>query len=60
MHTRMSLVDASTQNILREEEFNSANSVWAASFNWGATDRSLPSDMGKIMAEYLEKVVPAM
>jgi len=60
MHTRMSLVDASTQNILREEEFNSANSVWAASFNWGATDRSRPSDMGKIMAEYLEKVVPAM
>jgi len=59
MTMRMSLVDASTQNILREEEFNSANSVWAASWNFGATDRSLPSDMGKIMAEYIEKAVMA-
>ena len=60
MNMRMSLVDGSTQKILREEAFDSSNNVWAASWNFGATDRSLPSDMGKIMAEYLEQVVPAI
>ena len=54
----MKLVDASTKNVVREEYFNSANSAWAAAWNFGASDRSLPSDMGKIMADYIVKVVP--
>lgn len=59
MDMDMKLVDAATQNTVREEPFNSANSSWAASWNFGASDRSLPSDMGKIMAEYISQVVPA-
>ena len=60
MNIRMTLVDAATQSTLREEEFNSSNNAWAAAWNMGATDRSLPSDMAKIMAEYIEKAVPAI
>jgi hypothetical protein len=60
MNIRMTLVDAATQDVVREEDFNSTNNAWAAAWNMGASDRSLPSDMGKIMAEYIEKVVPAI
>lgn len=59
MNVHMTLVEAATQNILREEDFNSANSSWAAARTMGGTDRSLPSDMGKIMGDYIEKAVPA-
>ncbi len=58
MNMHMKLVDASTKNVVREEYFNSANNVWAATWNFGASDRSLPSDMGKIMADYIVKAVP--
>jgi hypothetical protein len=59
MNMHMTLVDALTKKIVREEDFNSGNSAWAAAWNFGASDRSLPSDMGMLMAEYIEKVVPA-
>jgi hypothetical protein len=59
MNMNMKLVDAATGKVLREEYFNSANNAWAAAFTFGASDRSLPSDMGKIMAEYIAQVVPA-
>lgn len=52
------MMDASTREIVREEDFNSTNNSWAAAWNFGASDRSLPSDMGHIMADYLEKAVP--
>lgn len=58
MSMHMRLVDAATQKVVREEAFNSANSVWVATWNFGASDRSLPSDMGKIMAAYIATVVP--
>ncbi len=60
MNIRMTLVDAETQKVVREEDFNSSNNVWAASWTFGATDRGLPSDMAEIMAAYIDKAVPAI
>ncbi len=58
MYMHMKLIDAATKKVAREEYFNSNNNPWAATWNFGSTDRSLPSDMGKIMAEYIATVAP--
>jgi hypothetical protein len=57
MNMRMMLVDAETQQIVREEDFNSTNNAFAAAWTFGASDRSLPSDMAEIMAAYIDKAV---
>lgn len=58
MYMHMKLMDATTQKILRLEDFKGENNSWGARYSFGLTDRSLPSDMGKIMADYIEAVVP--
>lgn len=60
MYIRMALVDAETQKIVREEDFNSANNPFAAAWTFGANDRSLPADMAEIMAAYIDKAVQPM
>lgn len=57
MYMRMALVDAQTGDLVREEDFNSTNNSYAAAWNFGASDRSLPTDMAEIMADYLDKAV---
>jgi hypothetical protein len=57
MNMRMVLVDAETQQVVREEDFNSTNNAFAAAWTFGASDRSLPSDMAEIMAAYIDKAV---
>jgi hypothetical protein len=60
MTVELELVDALSGKTLRRESFSSANSSMAATWNFGASDRSLPSDMGVIVAEYIFTVVPAI
>lgn len=57
MNIHMTLVDAETQKVAREQDFNSTNNAWAAAYSWGATDRYMPNDMAEIMAEYIVKAV---
>jgi hypothetical protein len=57
MNIQMNLVDAVTGNSVRDMDFNSTNSAVAASWNLGATDRSLPANMAETMADYLDKAV---
>jgi len=57
MYMRMKLVDAETGNLVRDEDFNSTNNAYAAAWSFGANDRSLPTDMAEIMADYLDKAV---
>jgi hypothetical protein len=57
MYIRMKLVDAETRQVVRDEDFNSANNAFAAAWSFGATDRGLPSDMAEIMAEYIARAV---
>jgi len=58
MNMEVSLIDAGTGKEVRKKELNSATNAWAASWTSGASDRSLPADMGKIIAEYIASVVP--
>jgi hypothetical protein len=60
MYIRMMLVDAETQKVVREEDFNSSNNAFAAAWTFGANDRSLPSDMAEIMADYIAKAAQAI
>jgi len=55
----LKLIDASTKAVVREKKVESANNAWAAAWNMGSSDRSLPADMGKILAEYITSVMPA-
>jgi len=57
MYIHMTMVDAETQNVVREEDFNSTNNAFAAAWSFGATDRYMPDDMAEIMAEYIAKAV---
>jgi hypothetical protein len=52
------LIDAVTKKEVRKKELNTSNNAWAAAWVMGSSDRSLPSDMGKIIAEYILSVVP--
>lgn len=58
MNIDLKLVDAATGKVVREKSITSANNSWAASWTGGSSDRSLPSDMGKIIAEYVSSVIP--
>jgi hypothetical protein len=58
MEVEIALVDAATGTTVREKKLSSANNPWAASYAWGSSDRSLPVDMGGIIAEYVAAVVP--
>ena len=53
LHVAVKLVDASTGKVEREQRLRSENSVWGAAMTMGSTDRSLPMDMGRIIAGYV-------
>jgi hypothetical protein len=52
------LVDAKTDTVVREKRIESSNNAFAAAWTYGSSDRSLPADMGAMVAQYLAKVVP--
>ncbi len=58
MNVELELVDAASGKTLRTETISSSNNAWGAAYGFGASDRSLPSDMGRIVAEYLVTAVP--
>lgn len=60
MNIHMTLVDAETQRVVREADFDSTNNPFAAAWTMGANDNSLPFDMAKIMADYIGRAVPAI
>lgn len=60
MSVIVKLVDVLTGHTLRTETITSSNNANAASWSFGASDRSLPTDMGQIVGEYVYTVVPAI
>jgi hypothetical protein len=58
MSLQMKLIDASTGALVRETELSTNNNPWAAAWTFGSSDRSLPSDLGKIVAEYMGTIQP--
>ena len=58
MDMDITLIDAVTKKEVRKKELNSSNNAFAAAWVAGSSDRSLPSDMGQMIAEYILSVVP--
>ncbi|MHB8910841.1 MAG: SH3 domain-containing protein [Syntrophales bacterium] len=58
MSLQMQLIDAASGAVLREKELSTNNNPWAASWTGGSSDRSLPTDLGKMVAEYLGSIQP--
>ncbi|RUM37459.1 MAG: hypothetical protein DSY57_04125 [Desulfobulbus sp.] len=54
----LQLIDGATGKVVRTKKMSSWNNSWAASWNFGASDRSLLDDVGKIMAEYILQTIP--
>ena len=54
----LKLIDQASQTVLREQQISSENNPVAAFFSFGSSDKSLPEDMGKILAEYIALVMP--
>ncbi|MHB8771739.1 MAG: SH3 domain-containing protein [Syntrophales bacterium] len=58
MSLRITLVDASSGTVVREKDLSTNNNPWAASWTGGSSDRSLPADLGMMVAEYLAAIQP--
>jgi hypothetical protein len=54
----LTFVDGNTREVLGTKRVTSENSPVGAFFSFGATDRSFPSDMGKVLAESIVSVMP--
>jgi len=58
MTLMMELVDAASGKLLRQKELSTSNNPFAASWTFGKTDRSLPSDLGNMVAQYIAAIQP--
>jgi hypothetical protein len=56
MSLQLKLTDAATGAVVREKELSTNNNPWAAAWTWGGSDRSLPTDLGAMVAEYLAAI----
>ena len=52
------LVDAVSKAVVGDKRLESGNNAFAAAWTYGSSDRSLPTDMGNIAAQFLSKIVP--
>lgn len=59
MDVMVEIRDAGSKKILHQRLLSTSNSAWAASYNGGSSDQSLPADFGVLIGEYLSKVIPA-
>jgi hypothetical protein len=57
MAVELKLIDAATGQTVREKNLSTANNASAASGTGGSSDRTLPFDLGKMIAEYITEVV---
>ncbi|MBU0944641.1 MAG: DUF4410 domain-containing protein [Proteobacteria bacterium] len=51
--------NAGSEKILYKQVLTTSNNAWAASYNGGSSDTSLPADFGTLIGEYLSKLIPA-
>lgn len=53
VHAKVTLVDGATGKVEREQRLTTENNAWGAAWTGGSTDRSIPRDMGAIIAGYV-------
>jgi hypothetical protein len=58
MEVDLTLIDATTNTVVREKKLSSTNNPWAGFWVPGTSDRRLPEDTGKMLAEYVHSVMP--
>lgn len=58
MNIELQFIDAASKKVIRKKDINSQNNAFAAEWTSGSSDRSLPSDMGRIIAEYIISISP--
>ena len=59
MSVRLTFTDAATGTVVREKLLSTANNPFGAAWTFGSSDRSLPTDMGSIIGEYIAAITPA-
>jgi len=59
MNVYIELTDASTEEIIHQKIVTTQGNPMAAAWSFGATDRNLSSDLGKIVGEYLFTIIPS-
>jgi hypothetical protein len=57
MSADIKLIDAETGITLRKKNFSTAKNTYASSSTSVSSDRTMPSDLGKMIAEYIAKAV---
>lgn len=60
MLLEVTLTDQQTGTVMGHKAISSSVNVMGATWSFGASDRSLSTDMGAIMAAYIEAVVPGI
>jgi hypothetical protein len=55
---QLKLVDASKGTVIKEIVIATYNNPAGAGWSGGATDQSMPADMGRIISAYLSTVIP--
>ena len=59
MDVLLELKDADTKEVVHRTILSTSNNAFAAAWNMGSSDRSLPSDLGTLIGEYIFRVVPS-
>jgi len=58
MDVLLELRDADSEEVVHKKVLSTTNNAMAASWTFGASDRSLPSDLGTLIGEYIFRIVP--
>ena len=59
MDVLLELRDAHTKEVVHQKVLSTSNNAWGAAYSFGASDRSLPSDLGILIGEYIFRIVPS-
>jgi Domain of unknown function (DUF4410) len=59
MVVELKMTDAVSRMIVHEKVLSTANNPFAAAWVGGSSDRSLSTDMGKMISDYIESIMPA-
>ncbi len=58
MDILLELRDADSKEVIHKKILSTTNNAMAAAWTFGSSDRSLPSDLGTLIGEYIFRIVP--
>ncbi len=57
MDVLLELRDADTEEVIHRKVLSTSNNALGAAWTFGASDKSLPSDLGTLIGEYIFRIV---